>query len=395
MSNPISISQFNTYVHNIFLAEELLSNVALFGEIGEVSWSGNSVFFTLKDEFSVLSCVSFGQDMAKWTFKPGDSVIAHGSPNYYVKGGRFSFNVSKMEPYGKGELFQKFLELKSKLEKLGYFDETKKKKLPAFIKRVGVVTSETGAVIEDIKDITRRRNPMLDIVLYPAKVQGEKADETLASGVEALDKTDVDVIIVARGGGSSEDLSMFNSELLAHAIHKAHKPIISAVGHEVDFTICDFVADVRAPTPSAAAELVSVDIISLKRGVDQNYERLCRIVDSFYQNQFSMLGHSFSRMVAATNLFFSEEGAALAGLKLRFQAQMDSAFVRVAHDLDLLTTKLSNRNPVALLKAGWATVSDENGVKITSFEDVQVGQRVAVSLSDGKINCNVISKEKI
>ncbi len=392
--DPISVSQFNTYVHNIFLAEELLFNVALFGEISEMSWSGNNVFFTLKDEFSVLSCVSFSQTPEKWTVKEGDSVIVYGSPNYYVKGGRFSFNVTKVEGSGKGALFLQFLELKNKLEKLGYFDESRKKKLPSNIKRIGVVTSETGAVIQDIIDITNRRNPMLDIVLYPAKVQGDKADETLVKGVEALDKTDVDVIIVARGGGSNEDLAMFNSEILAKAIYNAHKPVISAVGHEVDFTICDFVADIRAPTPSAAAELVSVDVVALKNGVKENFERMVYVVESYYSNQSMTLNHLVSRMTSAVSLGFSEESAEVSRLKIKFDSLMEKAFVGVEHDFDLLTLRLANLNPVSILRAGWASVSDATGKKVVSIKNVKKNDNIVVDMIDGKINCVVSGKEK-
>ena len=237
MSRVISVSQFNTYVHNIFLSEELLLNIQLYGEVSGVSYSGNNVYFSIKDEGAVLNCVKFGLKDGEYMAKEGEMVLVRGSPNYYIKGGRFSFNVIKIEPYGKGLLYQQFLELKNKLESLGYFDQSRKKPLPKNIRRIGVVSSETGAVIQDIIDIAQRRNPLIDIVLYPAKVQGIGAENTIISGIEALDKTDVDVIIIARGGGSAEDLSTFNAESVALAIVAANKPIISAVGHETDFTI--------------------------------------------------------------------------------------------------------------------------------------------------------------
>ena len=394
MSNPISVSQFNTYVHNIFLAEELLYNVALFGEIGEVSWSGNSVFFTLKDEFALLNCVSFNQNPQKFNVHEGDNVVVRGSPNYYVKGGRFSFNVSSIEPFGKGALFLQFIELKTKLEKLGYFDESKKKPLPKNIRRVGVVTSETGAVIQDIIDITRRRNPMLDIVLCPAKVQGEGADQTIIKGLQTLDKTDVDLIIIARGGGSNEDLSIFNSEALAKAIFETNKMVISAVGHEVDFTICDFVSDLRAPTPSAAAELVAVDIVNLVNHLNENKDRLFRVVDSFFATRLDNLKHLSSGLISATTLALSEESAELSSLKNRFSLSFEKAFISKEHDFDLLTQKLANLNPVSLLRAGWASVSDESGKKISSVDSVKLNSNITVQVLDGKINCIVLDKEK-
>ena len=217
MSNLISVSQFNTYVHNIFLSEELLINIQLYGEVSGVSYSGNNVYFSIKDENAVLNCVKFGLRSDEYMAKEGEMVLVRGSPNYYVKGGRFSFNVSKIESYGQGVLYKQFLELKNKLEALGLFDQSKKRPLPSNIRRVGVVSSETGAVIQDIIDITHRRNPMLDIVLYPAKVQGIGAEATIIAGIKALDNINVDVIIVARGGGSQENLSTFKNESLAMA----------------------------------------------------------------------------------------------------------------------------------------------------------------------------------
>jgi len=394
MSNPISVSQFNTYVHNIFLAEELLYNVALFGEIGEVSWSGNSVFFTLKDEFAVLNCVSFNQSLEKFNVKEGDSVIVHGSPNYYIKGGRFSFNVSKIETYGKGTLFLQFLELKSKLEKLGYFDESKKKKLPENIKRVGVITSETGAVIRDIIDITRRRNPMLDIVLYPAKVQGENADETIISGLQVLDKTDVDLIIIARGGGSNEDLAIFNSEKLAKAVFETKKLVISAVGHEVDFTICDFVADIRAPTPSAAAELVAVDLVTLVKKLEEGKERLVRSVENVFLTNYTNLNNLSKHMVNALSIALGEESANIATLKTKLVSSVEKSMLNYEYNFDLLVQKLSNLNPVSILRSGWASVSDKEGKKVVSVDSVKIDDNIIVQVVDGKLDCRVMHKEK-
>jgi len=203
VSNVISVSQFNNYVHNIFDAEEILHNISIFGEVSATSMSGGNLYFSIKDEGAVLSCVRFGA-RSGFVPKEGEQVLVVGSPNYYVKGGRFSFNVVRIEPYGQGLLYQKFLEMKNKLASLGMFDADKKKPLPQVIRRIGVVSSETGAVIQDIIDIAGRRNPMLDIVLYPAKVQGIGAESTIIDGLRALDKTNVDVIIIARGGGSAE-----------------------------------------------------------------------------------------------------------------------------------------------------------------------------------------------
>ncbi len=392
MSNPISVSQFNTYVHNIFLAEDLLIDVTLYGEVGEVSWSGNNVFFTIKDDLAVLNCVKFGVKSGEFNVKEGDMINVRGSPNFYVKGGRFTFNVSHIEPVGKGELYLLFLKLKEKLEQKGYFDASKKKALPTSIKRVGVVSSETGAVIQDIIDITHRRNPMLDIVLYPAKVQGEGADVTIAAGVKALDQTDVDVIIVARGGGSNEDLSQFNSELIADAIFAAKKPVISAVGHEVDFTICDFVADIRAPTPSAAAEIVASDIMSLKQGVINAKQRMIRACEGYFTTQLDALKTCRARMDNATTLMLNQSGADIALLQTKLSTIVDKVMLSKEHEFNLLTQKLEHLNPVRIMQMGWARATKGDSI-VHSITEVDVGDKIKVSLSDGAIDCLVQQKE--
>ena len=393
MSNPISVSQFNTYVHNIFLAEDLLIDVTLYGEVGEVSWSGNNVFFSIKDDFAVLNCVKFGVKQSDFNVKEGDMINVCGSPNFYVKGGRFTFNVSYIQPVGKGELYLQFLKLKEKLEKKGYFDESRKKPLPAVIRRVGVVSSETGAVIQDIIDVSHRRNPMLDIVLYPAKVQGDGADKTIVEGIKALDNTDVDVIIVARGGGSNEDLSQFNSELIADAIYLANKVIISAVGHEVDYTICDFVADLRAPTPSAAAEIVASDIVSFKQSLDSNKERMIRAYQNFFNQKQDMLEFYQTRMNNAATLILNQTGVELDQLKTKLINLVDKVMTNKEHDFSLLSTKLDHLNPVHIMQMGWARANSKNNT-IVSVDQVDVGQNIAVSVSDGNLHCLVQQKEK-
>ena len=255
----ISVSQLNTYIRNIFEAEIMLQNIFVYGEVSSYNISNGIAYFNLKDEAGMLSCVLFGANNFD-SPKIGDMVLVRGSMNYYAKGGKLSFNATSIMPYGKGQLYEKFLQLKAKLESKGYFAPEIKKLIPKKVKRIGVVTSPTGAVIRDIIDVTHRRNDTLDIVLYPVKVQGVGADSDIARGINFFSRYDnVDVVIVARGGGSIEDLEPFNSEIVADAAYACNKPLVSAVGHETDFTIIDFVADLRAPTPSAAAELVAWD----------------------------------------------------------------------------------------------------------------------------------------
>lgn len=392
MSNVISVSQFNNYVHNIFVAEEILQNISIYGEVSAASMSGGNLYFSIKDEGAVLNCVRFG---AAGGFVPreGDQVMVVGSPNYYVKGGRFSFNVVRIEPYGQGLLYKQFLEMKNKLEALGMFDQKNKKPLPEVIRRVGVVSSETGAVIQDIIDITGRRNPMLDIVLYPAKVQGIGAETAIIDGLRALDKTDVDVIIIARGGGSAEDLSTFNDEKLAYAIFETEKPVISAVGHETDFTIADFVADLRAPTPSAAAELVAVNIADLRKDLQDYSKRLLYLTSAFYNMSRAKVDNAIGEISHLAVLAIQDSYLDMSTLLNELKSATQNALQQKCHSFDILTGKLENVNPIKIMRMGYSqTIKD--GAVVSSVEQVEVNDEIDVRLTDGNLQCIVKNKRE-
>ena len=393
MSSVISVSQFNNYVHNIFLAEELLQNISIYGEVSGLSISGANLYFSIKDDNAVLNCVKFGVGSG-YVPKEGDLVAVLGSPNYYIKGGRFSFNVVKIEPYGQGALYKQFLELKLKLERLGMFDQEKKKALPTTIKRVGVIASETGAVIQDIIDIVGRRNPMLDIVLYPAKVQGVGAEQTIIAGLKALDITNVDVIIIARGGGSAEDLSTFNSEDLAYAIFKTQTPVISAVGHETDFTISDFVADLRAPTPSAAAEIVAIDLRQMTRTLGNNANRLISLLDDYYDARVAEISNLITHLNLHMENYSTRNRGILDNLILRLNNSLDVSLNNIYHRLDIKTNKLESLNPIRLLKIGYSQ-ANINGKVVSSIKDVNANDELKLMVSDGEIKCIVKSKSEV
>lgn len=392
MSNVISVSQFNNYVHNIFVSEEILQNIAIYGEVSAASMSGGNLYFSIKDEGAVLNCVRFG---AAGGFVPreGDQVMVVGSPNYYVKGGRFSFNVVRIEPYGQGLLYKQFMEMKNKLEALGMFDQKNKKPLPEVIRRVGVVSSETGAVIQDIIDITGRRNPMLDIVLYPAKVQGIGAEITIIDGLRALDKTDVDVIIIARGGGSAEDLSTFNDEKLAYAIFETEKPVISAVGHETDFTIADFVADLRAPTPSAAAELVAVNIADLRKDLQDYSKRLLYLTTAFYNMSRAKVDNAIGEISHLAILTIQDNYLDVSTLLNGLKSATQNALQQKCHSFDILTSKLENVNPIKIMRMGYSQTI-KNGAVVSSVGQVDVNDEIDVRLSDGDLQCIVKNKRE-
>ena len=286
INKAITVSQLNNYIKQVFEAEELLHNVEVVGDVDGFKHVGNQVYFTLKDEGACINCVSFYPDRIK-AAENGQQVVVRGTVSYWHKAGKISFVVHSCEAFGFGQLFLKFQQLQEKLKAEGLFDAGVKKALPSEVKRVGVVTSKTGAVIHDITCVAHRRNPQVDIVLYPCAVQGTDAEREIACGIEVLNSIGVDVIIVARGGGSKEDLSAYNSERVARACFASKIPVVSAVGHENDWTLIDFVADLRAPTPSAAAELCVPEVVTQREQVIGMWRQLCYIMKSKIETHIS------------------------------------------------------------------------------------------------------------
>lgn len=301
MLKTLSVSELSSYISNIFDAEELLHGVKVFGEVSGLSFVRGNLYFNLKDENALISCIMFGTQTKN--IKDGDQVVVTGSLRYYAKMGRLSFYISAVVPYGSGDLYQKFLELTNKLRTEGVFDESHKKPLPKLISKIGVVTSITGAVLHDIQKVVHRRNPLMDIVIFPSKVQGEGAEKTIIQGIKYFDQQkDIDVIIIARGGGSLEDLAPFNTESLARAIIKISKPIVSAVGHQSDITICDLASSLRAATPSEAGELVAKNMYD---GIDKfknNLEKLFYLQSNILDEKYDLIDRAKSQ----ANLLFSK-----------------------------------------------------------------------------------------
>ena len=283
-----SVSSVNQYIKNMFLREYALSVVFVKGEISNCKYhSSGHIYFSIKDEASQLTCVMFRGDRGGLDFRMenGQEVIVGGSISVYERDGKYQLYAKKIVLAGDGILSERYEQLKKKLQEAGYFDEERKLPLPAYAKTVGIVTAETGAAIQDMINIATRRNPYVQLILYPAKVQGEGAAETIVKGIEALDKTGVDVIIIGRGGGSMEDLWAFNEEIVADAVFYCRTPVISAVGHETDYTIADFVADRRAATPSEAAELAVCDVRLVMERISNHKDRLFR---AFFQKMEDM-----------------------------------------------------------------------------------------------------------
>ena len=390
--NALSVTKFNSIVRDIFNSEELLHNISIVGEVFGVSRAKTAIYFSLKDEESTLPCLTFNLTLFD-NIKEGDMVTVQGSPNYYVKSGRFNFITYSIVPSGLGLLYQKFVELKNKLEKEGLFSQEHKKEMPKSIKRIGVVTSKDGAVIQDIKNVAWRRNPSVDIVLYPCKVQGNDAEKEIAEGIDFFSNYDkVDAVIVARGGGSLEDLSAYNTELVARATYNCNKFIVSAVGHEVDFTIIDFVSDLRAPTPSAAAELLTEDRQKEKIKFRQALNKLSRQLENYLADSLEEYDDLTSNFLTRYEDFIEDkrEKLIISASKLSYLAEKFT--LNLSHALELKTSMLASLNPYRVLKRGYAKV-EQGGKVINNASDVEIKTPIEVNFEDGQIVANVVKKE--
>ena len=386
----LSVVQFNTFVKNIFDAEEFLSNICVYGEVTNLKMSGGHAYFDLKDESAMLSCVKFGA--SDLTIKNGDLVTAFGKVNFYVKSGRLNFIVGKVSAAGMGDLYQRFLMLKEKLEKEGLFKEEIKKAIPKFSKNIGVVTSETGAVIRDIIHVTKSKNPYTNIIVYPSKVQGVGAENELVRGIEYFNtRDDIDTIIVARGGGSIEDLSPFNTEKIVRAIYASEKPIISAVGHETDFTLCDFAADLRVPTPSVAAEVAVFDyfeqIRNLKLINDNNYYFITKKLKES-KNETANLSSS---IIDKIKLKLESSKTQIMLTVKEIETVLTSIVSDKKNKIDVVSNIISKMNPLEILKNGYSII-EKDGKKVTSVKDVKVEEKLTINLQDGKFKVKVTEK---
>lgn len=384
MNTNLTVSKFNNIIKDIFNAEELLHNINIVGEVFGISRSKTATYFSLKDEESSLPCVAFYGDMLA-NLNEGDSVVVTGSPNFYAKSGRFNFIVNKIAPYGLGLLYQRFLELKAKLEKEGLFDVEHKKAIPETIHRIGVVTSKDGAVIQDIKNVSWRRNKAVDIVLYDTKVQGNGAEQEIANGINFFSEYDkVDVVVVARGGGSLEDLSAYNTELVARATYNCKKPIISAVGHEVDFTIIDFVSDLRAPTPSAAAELLTKDTKSLQQTFKREISRLSRMIEICIADKTFSFQNAKSNFLSLSTDYLNQKNRYLQKLAQQVSTKLNSFILQEDYSLKLKLATIKKLNPLDILALGYAKI-EQNGNPVGKKVDLKKGEPIEINFVDGSV----------
>ena len=393
-----SVSAINQFIKNMFSREYALSVVFVKGEISNCKYhSSGHIYFTLKDASSAIACVMFAGDRRGLSFRltNGQEVIIGGTISVYERDGKYQLYAKKITLDGEGILYEKYERLKKELEEKGYVEESRKKPIPRYVKTVGIVTAQTGAAIQDMIQISSRRNPYVQLVLYPAKVQGEGAAETIVKGIECLDKYGVDVIIVGRGGGSIEDLWAFNEEKTAEAIFRCVTPVVSAVGHETDTTIADYVADLRAPTPSAAAELVVYDVRQVLDTLYGYKDRLIRTALEKVDMLREQIGYEEKKlkMYNPSNQVIQKRQY-MADLEERLVQQMKWLTEQKRNRLQVLAGRLDGMSPLKRLASGFAFVTGETGAQIDTVQKVRAGDRLDIVLRDGKIRADVKEVEE-
>lgn len=420
MQNVYSVRQVNAYVKSMFTQDFVLRRIYVKGEVSNCKYhTSGHIYFSLKDESGTIACVMFASARKGLAFgmKNGQQVIVLGNVNVYERDGKYQLYASEIILDGAGLLYEKFEALKRELEEMGMFAPEYKQLIPRFVHKLGVVTAPTGAAVRDIINVSKRRNPGIEIVLYPALVQGEGASQSVARGIRMLDDYGVDVIIVGRGGGSIEDLWAFNEEITARAIFNCRTPIISAVGHETDTTIADYVADLRAPTPSAAAELAVADMhmvrteLSAKKNQLQEdiyrrlwdareevkrRERMLRMLgpDGQIREKRQRLIDTEDRMTRLLQEKIMECRRETERRQQRLTFLMDARYRDIRHRMGIYIEKLRGLSPLEKLGQGYSYTVDAQGKKITQISQVRMGEKIQVFVSDGCILAEVKETRK-
>lgn len=391
--NVYTVGQVNSYIKNIFDQDYMLRRIYVSGEVSNCKYhpSGH-IYFSLKDAEGTISCVMFAGSRRGLAFpmRDGDNVIVGGSISVYERDGKYQIYAKEITKEGAGLLYEKYLALKAELEEMGMFAPEYKKRIPTYIRRLGIVTAPTGAAVQDIRNISARRNPYVQLILYPALVQGEGAVSSIVNGIRALDALGVDVIIVGRGGGSIEDLWAFNEEEVARAIFECETPVISAVGHQTDTTIADFVADLRAPTPSAAAELavfdhqaavaeISAKTARMNRALQQKLD-MAKLKVNQYQTKLQYLSPESK---------LHEHRKYAVDLEEKLHRQMEQVLTEKKHRLAILTGQMEGVSPLKKLSQGFSYVADKTGKAVTDASTVKVGDSLTVHLLKGTLKANV------
>lgn len=393
MSRAVTVSQINRYIANLFKQDYTLSGIQVKGEISgcKYHYSGH-IYFTLKDAGAAISCVMFSSQRKglDFTLEDGQSVIVTGQISVFERDGRYQLYARSIAQDGVGRLYEEYEKLKKRLLAEGLFDEQRKKPIPRYASKIGVVTAETGAVIQDICNVTYRRNPYVQLYLYPAKVQGEGVAQTVIEGIHYFEQTDVDTIIIGRGGGSVEDLWCFNDEVLARVIADCTKPIISAVGHETDTTISDYAADLRAPTPSAAAELavyswreMEIGLREYRNDLRQAMHQILKVRKLELQKYMVLLQH------VSPEDILRQKRLVLADSQERLQRLMEKRLTDAKHRLALYAEEMKGLSPLQKLQSGYTYTADEAGNHIDSVRSLEKGQHLTLTFADGQADVTV------
>lgn len=398
MQKVRTVSQITKYIKDMFVQDNTLRLLYVKGEVSNCKYhSSGHIYFTIKDRSSQLSCVMFASYVKRLDFRlqEGQNVVVEGNIDVFVRDGKYQMYATDIKQEGAGQLYEEYEKLKKRLFAEGLFDENRKKPIPKYARKIGVVTAETGAVIQDICNVSHRRNPYVQILLYPAKVQGKDAHRTIIEGIRYFEQTDVDTIIIGRGGGSIEDLWEFNQEVLAYAIFECTKPVISAVGHETDTTIADYVSDSRAPTPSAAAEIAVFSYHEYEVRVQEYTYKISRQMENmlqFYKMQIKQYETSLGR-VSPKNLIQQKRMLAV-DYANRLQYMMEQKLTSAKHQMALYAKELQGLSPLQKLQDGYSYVSDLQGNNIRTVEGLTEGQQLRLSMADGQVTATVDEVEK-
>ncbi len=394
MKRIYSVGQVNTYIKNMFAQDFMLGKISIKGEVSNCKYHGSGhIYFSLKDASGTIAAVMFAgsrKNGLKFRMRDGDNVVVTGSVEVYERDGRYQLYARQIELDGAGALFLRFEALKQELAQMGMFAPEYKRPIPKYIRRLGIVTAPTGAAIQDIRNISRRRNPFVQLILYPAQVQGDGATASIVNGIHALERLAVDTIIVGRGGGSIEDLWAFNEEIVARAIFACTVPIISAVGHETDTTIADYVADLRAPTPSAAAELAVYDYAQFREAMrvlkTTLHLRMREHIRLEYQKQEQL--RTKLRYLSPKAVLHNRRQYA-ADLEDQLRRGMRIRLEKEKHRVQLFAQRLEAGSPAKKLSQGFSFVTDARGIPLQNVSQTRIGEDITVRTLDGKIKAAV------
>lgn len=396
--NVYTVKQVNSYIKNMFTQDFMLNRIYVKGEVSNCKYhTSGHIYFSLKDESGTIACVMFAGQRGGLSFhmREGQQIIVLGSVNVYERTGSYQLYAQEIRLDGEGTLYEKYQMLKQELEEMGMFAPEYKKAIPRYAKQIGVVTAPTGAAVRDIMNISARRNPYVQLLLYPAQVQGEGAKESIVRGIRMLETKNVDVIIVGRGGGSIEDLWAFNDECVARAIFDCQVPVISAVGHETDVTIADYVADLRAPTPSAAAELAVWDYRQLQGYLDECRLRMNRSMTGTIRiNRLRLKELDVRLSYLHPRHKLQDQQQRLIELEEELRTLMRDRVKEARHRLAIQIEKLNGLSPVRKLNQGFAYVEEADGGVVKSIRQVEKGDELTVYVTDGLIRTSVKAVQK-